>query len=87
MVVEVESVSLTVPPPGLVPVAVAVLSTLPASTSLCVSVYVLLVQVTEAPGASGPVGQAMLGFAPPNSGSCTVTGFSVTVPVLVTLKE
>ncbi|CAM4016174.1 hypothetical protein NOMA109596_18875 [Nocardioides marinus] len=31
--VEVESVSLTVPPPGLVPVAVAVFSILPASTS------------------------------------------------------
>ena len=27
------------------------------------------------------------GLAPPNSGSFTVTGFSVTLPVLVTLKE
>ena len=35
MAVEVESVSETVPPPGLVPVAVAVFSTLPASTSPC----------------------------------------------------
>ena len=87
MVVEVESVSVTVPPPGLVPVAVAVLSTLPASTSLCLSVYALLVQVTAAPGASAPGGQVTLGLAPPKSGSCTVTGFSVTVPVLVTLNE
>ncbi|CAM4016280.1 hypothetical protein NOMA109596_18880 [Nocardioides marinus] len=34
----VEEVSLTVPPPGLVPVAVAVFSSLPESTSACVSV-------------------------------------------------
>ena len=43
-------------------------------------------QVTEAPGASAPAGQVMLGFAPPKSGSWTLTGCSVTLPVLVTLK-
>ena len=55
--VVVESVSVTLPPVGGVPVAVAVLSTLPASTSAWVSVYVFCVQVTCAPGASGPPGR------------------------------
>ncbi|CAM3679640.1 hypothetical protein NOMA109596_06785 [Nocardioides marinus] len=77
---------MTFEPSGAVPVAVAVLSTLPASTSLCVSVYVLLVQVTEAPGASAPAGQTTFGLAPPNSGSWTVTGSSATVPVFLTLN-
>ncbi|CAM4016130.1 hypothetical protein NOMA109596_18870 [Nocardioides marinus] len=87
MVVVVESLEVTFAPPGAVPVAVAVFSRLPASTSAWVKAYVASVQVTEAPGASGPVGQVTLGEEPPSSGSWTVTGFSVTLPVLVTLKE
>ena len=43
-------------------------------------------QVTVAAGASAPVGQVMLGLAPPKSGSWTLTGSSVTLPVLTTLK-
>ncbi|CAM3679566.1 hypothetical protein NOMA109596_06780 [Nocardioides marinus] len=87
MVVVVESLEVTLAPPGAVPVAVAVLSRLPASTSACVSVYVALVQVTDVPGASAPTGQVTLGDVAPRSGSWTATGFSVTVPVLVTLNE
>ena len=87
MGLRVEAASVTVAPDGPVPVAVAVFSSLPASTFAWVSVYVLLEQGTDAPGASAPAGQVMLGFAPPKSGSWTLTGFSVTLPVLVTLKE
>ena len=82
----VVSLSVTLVPDGAVPVVVPVLSTLPASTSAWFSVYVAVEQVTEAPGASGPEGHVTLGLAPPNSGSCTVTGFRVTLPVFVTLK-
>ncbi|CAM3679462.1 hypothetical protein NOMA109596_06765 [Nocardioides marinus] len=82
----VESALVTFAPDGAVPVAVAVLSRLPASTSACVRVWVFPEQVTDAPGARAPVGQVMLGAVDPKSGSCTVTGFSVTLPVLVTLK-
>ena len=87
MVVLVESLEVTFAPPGAVPVAVAVLSRLPASTSAWVNVYVALVQVTDAPGISAPAGQVTLGDVLPSSGSWTVTGFSVTLPVLVTVNE
>ena len=87
MVVTVESLEVTFAPPGAVPVAVAVFSRSPSSTSAWVKAYVASVQVTEAPGASGPAGQVMFGEEPPSSGSCTVTGSSVTLPVLVTVKE
>ena len=39
-------------------------------------------QLTDAPGSSAPDGQVIA----PSLGSDTVTGFSVTLPVLVTLK-
>ena len=75
--------SVTVPPPGFVPVAQATLSTLPASMSACVSVYVAVkVVLFEAPGASDAIG-------PPTTvtlGSVTVTLVSVTLPVFVTVK-
>ena len=82
----VESALVTFAPEGAVPVAVAVLSTVPASTLAWVRVWVLPVQVADAPGASAPEGQVMLGAVDPNIGSCTVTGLRLTLPVLVTLK-
>ena len=71
----------TVFPAGSVAVAVAVLSTVPASTSAWVTVYVG-VQVVEAPGASVAVGQAMA----PVFGSSTATSVRLTAPVLVSTK-
>ncbi|CAM4016372.1 hypothetical protein NOMA109596_18890 [Nocardioides marinus] len=44
-------------------------------------------QVTDALGASEPLGQVMFGFEPPKSGSLTVTGFSAMSPVFFTVKE
>ncbi|CAM3679269.1 hypothetical protein NOMA109596_06760 [Nocardioides marinus] len=82
----VEDVSETLTPLAAVPVVVAVLSTLPASTSPWVRVYVFAVQVTEALGASEPDGQVMFGVEPPKSGSWTVTGFSATFPVFLTVN-
>src|SRR5437762_1947146 len=48
-VVVEDDVEVTVVPDGLRPVAVAVLLTKPASTSVCVIVYAVEVQVVEAP--------------------------------------
>ena len=42
--------------------------------------------VTDAWGAREPLGQVTFGVAPPNSGSCTVTGFSATLPVFFTVN-
>ena len=62
------------------PVAVAVLSTVPASTSACVIVCVP-VQVVLAPGASVVTGQTA---AASSWASFTTRPVSVTLPVLVT---
>ena len=67
-------------PSGVVPRTVAVLSTEPASTSACVSVYVPA-QVVEAPGSSVVVGQVAV-----TRESSTVTVRSVSVPVFVAEK-
>jgi hypothetical protein len=77
VVTELEDV--TAAPVGGVPVAVAVLVTVPASTSSCVSVYVL-VQVVVAPGASVATGQ----LTGPTFGSETPTLVSVTLPEFCT---
>ncbi|HET8940821.1 MAG TPA: hypothetical protein VFN13_02390 [Rudaea sp.] len=55
----------------------------PASTSDCLTVYVA-VQVVFAAGAKTDTGQVIVDS--PLNGSVTVTGFNVTLPVLVTLK-
>ena len=70
------------PPPGGVPVAVALLSTVPASTSACVIVCVP-VQVVLAPGASVVTGQTA---AASRFASSTTMPVIVTLPVLVTRK-
>ena len=68
-----------------VPVAVAVSTTLPASTSACVTVYVLsAVQVSDEPGArpgAAGVGHVTL----PRAGSSTATEARSTLPTLVTV--
>ncbi len=69
-----------VPPPGVVPVAVAVLSTTPAFTSACVIVCVP-VQVVEAPGASVVTGHTA---AASSWASLITRPVSVTLPVFVT---
>ena len=70
--------------PGASPVAVAVFAREPAVTSAAVITYVLPVaaQLAVAPGAR----LAIVHDKPGSSGSLTVTGASVTVPVLVALK-
>ena len=69
-------------PAGLRALAVAVLRTLPASTSAWVMVYASAVQVVLAPGASVVAGQV----APPTLGSVMATAVRVWAPVLVTAK-
>ena len=72
-----------VPPPGSVPVAVAVLFTVPASTSAWVMVCEP-VHVVDAPGASVVTGQTAAAL------SCTsliVRPVTVTLPLLVTTKR
>ena len=71
-----------VPPPGGVPVTVALLLTVPASTSAWVIVCVP-VQVVEAPGASVVTGQVA---GASNCASFTTMPVSGTLPVLVTRK-
>ena len=72
----------TAAPVGGVPDAVAVLFTVPASTSACVSVYVF-VQVVVAAGASVETGQETV----PTFGSLTPTLVNVTLPVFFTRNE
>ena len=68
---------------GLVlPLAVAVLTAVPASTSVCVTAYGLPLHVAVAPGASAVGVQVTV----PAFGSFTPTLVSVTLPVLVTTK-
>ncbi len=76
-----ESVAVTADPVGGVPEAVAVLTTWPASTSACFSVYVA-VHVVEAPGARVVTGQVTV----PTFASVTFTACRVTLPVFVTRK-
>jgi len=79
--------STAAPPPIGAPLAVAVLVTVPASTSAWVGVYAA-VQVTVAPGASdaAPAGQPGAGVLPlpVKAPSATATPVSVTLPVFVT---
>ena len=72
-----------VPPPGAVPVTVAELFTVPASTSACVTVCVP-VHVVLAPGASVVTGQTAAASSWP---STTAMPVMVTLPVLVTRNE
>ncbi|GAA3572407.1 hypothetical protein GCM10022197_31410 [Microlunatus spumicola] len=72
----------TAPPRGSVPVAVAVLTTAPASTSACVMAYVP-VQEVPAPGCRVLVGQV----TEPRRGSEIPRFVTVSVPVLVTAKR
>ena len=68
--------------PGAVPEAVAVLSTLPASTSVCVMVCVP-VQVVDTPGAKVEAAQVAA------ASSCVseiATPLNVTLPLLVTVN-
>jgi hypothetical protein len=78
------SVSVTAGPAGGVPVAVAVFAIDPASTSACVTTYVV-VHVVDALGANVLTGQ-LIGDNPA-CGSDTPTDVSVTLPVFVTTKE
>ena len=78
------SVSVTVGPAGEVPVAVAVFTIDPASTSACVTVYVA-VHVVDAVGARVEAGQVTADRL--GSGSLTATALSVTLPVFVTANE
>ncbi len=80
---ELVSLAVVAAPVGGVPVAVAVLDTLPESTSAWVITYGAAVHVVEAPGASVLAGQLM----PVTLGSVTPTAVSVTSPVLVTRNE
>src|SRR5215468_5195293 len=77
----------TAGPDGGVPVAVAVLVTLPAFTSACVTVYEA-VHVVAAPEANVVTGHEITGGVPVpvNAVSVTVTPVSSTLPVLVTRK-
>ena len=80
--VTTELVAVIAEPVGGVPDAVAVLFTVPASTSACVSAYVL-VQVVVAAGARVVTGQETV----PTFGSLTPTLVSVTLPVFFTRNE
>ena len=82
MSVVIPSVAVTAGPLGGVAEVVAVLTTLPASTSDCVSGYVA-VHVVAAPGASWVTGQVTV----PTRASVTPTLVSVTLPVFVTRNE
>src|SRR5690348_6617630 len=79
--------STAAPPPIGEPLAVAVLVTVPASTSAWVGVY-SAVQVTVAPGAmeAAPAGQLGAGVVPVpvKAPSATEMSVSVTLPVFVT---
>ena len=80
--VTTELVAVTAAPVGGVPLAVAVLFTVPASTSACVSVYDF-VHVVVAAGASCDTGQDTV----PTFGSLTPTLVNVTLPVFFTRNE
>ena len=75
-------VPVTFTPPGPVPVAVPVLSTVLRFMSALVVVRVA-VQVSDLPAASDFLGQRI--WDRPFIGSVTTTGLSVVCPVLVTL--
>ena len=77
-----ELVTVTTEPDGDVPAAVAVLFTVPASTSACVNAYTF-VHVIDAAGASVPTGQ----LTGPTFGSLTPTLVNVTLPVFFTTNE
>ncbi len=83
--VAVEAFEVTAVPPRVVPVAVAVSVTAPASTSACVTVYVP-VQVVDCCGASAPTGQVITGGmpVPENAVSATLNVVRAVLPVLVT---
>ena len=81
--VALELAEVTVAPAGFFAVAVAVLSTRPASTSAWVIVYgTVVVQVVLAPGARVVAGQVV----PPTFGSTIASAVRVTAPVFVTAK-
>ncbi len=86
--VAVEAFEVTAGPVGGVPVAVAVSTTEPASTSACVTVYVP-VHVVDVCGASVVTGHVMTGGVPvpENAVSVTLTPVTPVLPVLVTTKE
>jgi hypothetical protein len=73
----------TAPPPGVLPPAVAVLETTPASTSAWVITCGPAVHVVLAPGANDVTGHDTT----PAEGSATATEDTVTVPVFVTLND
>jgi hypothetical protein len=80
--VTTELTAVTAAPVGGVPDTVAVLFTVPASTSACVSGYVF-VHVVDAPGASWVTGHD----TGPTLGSFTPTLVSETLPVFFTRNE
>ncbi|MEU8385216.1 hypothetical protein [Streptosporangium sp. NPDC048865] len=82
--VAVEGADVTAGPVGGVPDAVAVFTTVPASTSACVVTYIL-VHVVEAPGASVVTGHVTAEGVPDpeNTVFVTPTPVSVVLPVLV----
>ncbi|GAB2588506.1 hypothetical protein GCM10009593_29400 [Microlunatus antarcticus] len=76
-----EAGEVTVAPAGVRPLAVAVLATVPASTSACVITYgAVVVQVVLAPGASVVAGQVVA----PTLASAIATPLMVSDPVFVT---
>ena len=79
-----EPVSVTGPPVGGVPLAVAVFSTEPVSMSAWVT-FLVAVHVLDPPGARFPAGHVMADR--PGNGSVTPTVLSVTLPELVTRNE
>ena len=78
------SVSVTGAPIGGVPLAVAVFTIEPASTSACDTAYDA-VHVVDAPGANDATGHDTADR--PGNGSDTPTAVSVTLPVFVTTNE
>jgi hypothetical protein len=82
IVVDTELVAVTAEPVGGVPDAVAVLFTVPASTSPCVNEYDF-VHVVDTPGASWATGQVTV----PTFGSLTPIDVKVTLPVFFTTNE
>ena len=86
--VAVSGGEVVVPPAGLVPDAVAVLVSVPASMSCCVTTYVPL-QVVFVPAASVVTGQLMAGAVPVplNAVSLICRPAMATLPVLVTRNE
>ena len=84
-----EGSDVTGPPEGGVPVAVAVLSTAPASTSACCTTYMAVQSMNsfgESVRSDGHV-TAESDPAPENVPSTTDAFVSVTLPVFVTRKE